>query len=144
METATMGRIVVQANMENFQDVLNVRTGMIAPEKIRSISVDDALVDTGAKFLGLPTRLIQQLGLVLMETKVSNTAAGMVPCNIYSPAQLTVQGRRCEVTVGEVPDSCPVLIGFFPLELLDFVVDPKNQRLVSDPWVGEQRTLDMF
>ena len=45
---------------------------------------------------------------------------------IYEPVRLTVQGRDCVIEVSELADDCPVLIGFIPLEMLDFVVDPKG------------------
>lgn len=79
-----------------------------------------------------------------MRTTEANTAVGKVQCNIFSPVRLTIQGRDCQVDVAEMPDEYPVLVGFIALELLDFIIDPKKQRLVSDPWVGEHRTLDMF
>ena len=47
---------------------------------------------------------------------------------------LTIQGpsiARCEVS--ELAEDCPVLIGYIPLEMLDFVVDPKDQRLIGNP-----------
>ena len=57
---------------------------------------------------------------------------------------LTVQGRECPMDVAEVPDDCPVLIGQVPLELLDFVVDPANQRLIGNPAHGGEQMLEMY
>jgi hypothetical protein len=37
-----------------------------------------------------------------------------------------------------------VIIGYVPLELLDFVVDPKGQRLVGNPDHGGEQMMDMF
>ena len=58
--------------------------------------------------------------------------------------KLTIQDRDCEVRVAEVADNCPVLIGFIPLELLDFVVDPKNQRLIGNPDHNGEFMIDMY
>ena len=46
--------------------------------------------------------------------------------------------------VAEVADNCPVLIGYIPLELLDFVVDTKNQRLIGNPDHGGEFMIDMY
>jgi hypothetical protein len=57
---------------------------------------------------------------------------------------LTVQGRDCVVEVMELPDECPVLIGQFPLEGLDFVVDPVGQKLLGNPDHGGEQMVDVF
>ena len=63
METELMGRVTVEALIENIEDGWAARRGLMPDDQIRSIVVPDALVDTGATMLSLPTRLIQQLGL---------------------------------------------------------------------------------
>jgi len=55
-----------------------------------------------------------------------------------------IQGRDCIVDVGEVPDELPVLTGQVPLELLDWVVDSKVQKLIGNPERGGERMLDVF
>jgi hypothetical protein len=46
--------------------------------------------------------------------------------------------------VSEIPNSCPALIGQIPLELLDFVVDPKGQRLIGNPDHGGEEMIDLL
>jgi hypothetical protein len=48
------------------------------------------------------------------------------------------------IDVSEVADECPVRIGYIPLEALDFVVDPKNQRLIGNPEHGGEFILDLL
>ena len=127
-----MGQVNVAATIENLSDVLNSQEGHLPPDQIRTLQVDEALVDTGAKNLALPRRMIQQLGLTKVETRRALTAAGPVNRDVYAGVRLTVQGRQCRVDVSELPDECPVLIGFIPLELMDFMVDPIRQRLVLE------------
>jgi predicted aspartyl protease len=144
MESTTMGQVLVKVKVENIGDSLLAQTGQLASDKIRSLEVEDAVVDTGAKLLSLPTLLIRQLGLERFETRQARTSAGLVPCEIYRAVWLTVQGRRCTVDVAEVNDDCPVLIGYVPLELLDFVVDPVQRQLVGNPQHGGQQILDLL
>jgi predicted aspartyl protease len=144
VEAATIGKVVVAATSENISDFLNVQAGRLPPDQVRSVTVPDALVDTGAKLLGLPKRIIQQLGLNYFETRRATTGSGVIDCNLYCAVWLTIEGRRCTVDVAEVDDRCQVLIGYVPLELLDLVVDPAGQRLVPNPKDGGQQVLDLF
>jgi clan AA aspartic protease len=140
-----MGRVAVPAKMENLEDILAAKKEKATRKKnVRTVEVKDALVDTGATFLSLPRRLIDKLGLYQFRTRRAKTSAGTVEFGMYGMVQLTVQGRDCLVQVAEVPDDCPVLIGQIPLESLDFVVDPVNQRLIGNPEHGGEHMFDMF
>jgi len=101
-------------------------------------------VDTGATFLSLPRRLIDQLGLRQYQTRTSQTTKGVRQVNIFSSVRLTVQDRECRVSVAELPDDCPVLIGQIPLEDLDFVVDPARQRLIGNPEHGGEQMIELY
>ncbi len=144
METATMGRVTVEARISNFQDAYQVNKGLLPQKEVRAVHVSDALVDTGAMLLSMPCRLIQELGLVHQRTRTARTAAGLLSFAIYEPVRLTVQDRDCVVEVAELPDDCPVLIGQVPLELLDFVVDPARRCLIGNPEHGGEHMMDMF
>lgn len=142
METATMGRVIVTAKIENLHDLLDVQAGRITADKVRSVEVTDALIDTGAYLPGMPKHLIAQLGLQPFRTRTIRTAAGITTFMIYQAVRLTVQDRDCNCDVMELPDDCPVVIGQIPLEQLDFVIDPMKQRLIGNPEHGGQHMLD--
>lgn len=144
METATMGRVTVPAKIESLKDWLLAKDGAISADQIQTIEVPDALVDTGATMLSLPTRMIKQLGLRQFTSRTARTGAGIVTVKIYDAVRLTVQERDCTIDVAEVPDDCPVLIGQIPLELFDFVIDPVGRRLIGNPEHGGQWMYDMF
>jgi predicted aspartyl protease len=144
MEIDTMGRVLVTATIENLIDLFNAEQGLIQHQDIRRVEVDNALVDTGATILSMPKRLIQQLGLRHVRTRMARTAAGTVSSEVYGTVRLTIQGRECPIDVDEVPDDCPVLVGQIPLELLDFVVDLRNQRLIGNPEHGGEHILEMY
>ena len=144
METETVGKVIVSVKLENMDDLLQVFRGQISPDQVQTLELDDALVDTGATTLSLPKRLIDQLGLVLLGKRQARTAAGMVTFGYYSPVRLTVQGRDCVVEVTELADGCPAVIGLIPLESLDFIVDPKNRRLIGNPEHGGVQMWDII
>src|SRR4051812_9528475 len=105
MGSDTMGRVLVAAKIENNGDVYNFEQGLITAEQIRSVDVSDALVDTGATYLSIPTRLIQQLGLHPVRARRARTSAGPVNVQVFSAVRLTVQDRDCVTEVSEVPDD---------------------------------------
>ena len=139
-----MGKVLVAARIENLEDLFNAEKGILPKEAVRSVEVQDALVDTGATGLLLPRRLVQSLGLHPLHTRQARGLGGMVPLPMYRAVRLTVQGRDCAIDVGEIGDEFPVLIGQVPLELLDWVVDPKGQRLIGNPEHGGQHVMEVF
>jgi predicted aspartyl protease len=139
-----MGKTVVPAKIENVYDLYEVDQGRMPPEQVRRLEVADALADTGAAYLSMPKRLIDQLGLKQFLTRPMRTTAGISSVNLYGLVRLTIQDRFCHVEVAEVDEICPVLIGQLPLEALDLVVDPKHQRLIGNPDHGGQHMIDLF
>jgi clan AA aspartic protease len=144
MEPELMGRVVTDATIESVKDLYTAEMGLILPDQVRRLSVTDALVDTGATLLSLPTRLIQQLGLKKVGMKRVTASSGQTEAGIYEAVRLTIQGRSCTMDVLEVPDTVPVLIGQIPLEHLDFVVDLRNRKLIGNPAHGGEHVYEMF
>ena len=127
-----VGRVLVEVEVANHDDHRAAGRGGLAPEAIRRLTCE-ALVDSGATYLCLPTRLIRQLGLTPERVRRIRTANGTVDCTIYSQVMLYVEGRDCPAEVMELPDESPVLLGQLPLEAMDFWIDTTNQRLVGNP-----------
>src|SRR5437867_2290728 len=144
MRAETMGRVVVRAKIESLRDLYEADQGRLKPEEVRTIEIDDALVDTGATMLSMPKSLIKRLGLKKFTSRRMRTAKGTAVFHIYDTVRLTIQGRDCRIDVAVVPEDCPVLIGQVALELLDFVVDPKRQKLVGNPEHGGEFMHDAF
>jgi len=139
-----MGKVLVSARIENLKDLYQAHDGQVAPEAVRSVTVEDALVDKGATGLLMPKRLIAQLGLDKFRVRSDKTAGGTVSLNVYSTVRLTIQGRECHCDVTEINDDLPVLIGQVPLELMDRVVDPRGQKLIGNPAHGGEFMQDAF
>jgi len=144
MEMATMGKVLVEAKIENLSDLMKLREGVFSAEQVRTAEVTNALVDTRATMLSLPKKLVEALGLRRQRTRSARTAAGVLSFGIYEPVRLTIQGRDCVIEVAEVPDECSALVGQVPLELLDFVVDPMRQALVGNPEHGGEHMMDLY
>ncbi len=143
MAIAPMDKVLVTAKIENLYDLFGVRKGLVAEEQVRRVDVADALVDTGTTGLLLPSRLVAQLGLEPLRARPSRTIAGPVPLQMFRAVRLTVQGRDCISDVGEIPDEFSAMIGQVPLELMDWVVDLKGQRLIGNPEHGGEHMIEV-
>jgi len=135
--------VVVTARLENLEDVYRASQGSLSADQVRAVEVTDALIDTGAMGLLVPRRLIAQLGLSPLKTRPARTIAGKVEVSMYRAVRLTVQGRDCISDVGEIADEFSVVIGQVPLELMDWVVDPKGQRLIGNPEHGGAQMIEI-
>ena len=144
MGSETMGRVLTEATIENLKDLWDAERGMLPPEKVRRITVPDALVDTGATLLSLPTRLIRELGLTARRTRKVISSTGTAEATVYEAVRLTIQDRDCPVEAIEVPDEVPVLIGQIPLENLDLVVDLHARRLTGNPAHGGEQVFELY
>jgi clan AA aspartic protease len=140
-----MGRVTTEATMESLKDLWDAERGMIPPDQVRRVTVPDALVDTGATLLSLPTRVIRQLGLEQTGMKRVTASSGDVKeAPMFEAVRLTIQGRQCTMDVMEVADNVPVLIGQIPLEHLDFVIDLRSRSLVGNPAHGGEHMYELY
>ena len=140
----TFHPIPLHIDRQTNEDLFDAEKGLIGPDAVRSIEVHDALVDTGATGLLLPRSMIASLGLRPLRMRQARGLGGTLPMPMYRAVRLTVQGRDCAIDVGEIGDEFPVLIGQVPLELLDWVVDPRAQRLIGNPEHGGEHVMEVF
>jgi predicted aspartyl protease len=143
-EGRNVGRTVTPATVENIADLIKLHERLITPDKVRHIEIPEALVDTGATFLSLPKSMIQKLGLEFQYTRLGITPGGPRRVKVYSPVRLSVQGRFCMIDVAEVSERAPVLIGQIPLEIMDFVVDPRRGKIIPNPAHGGEWTIELL
>lgn len=57
------GQVVTTITVTNRIDLVMAERGFIAAEEVRSVTLDNVVVDTGATLLSLPAPIISQLGL---------------------------------------------------------------------------------
>ena len=139
-----MGRVLTEARIENLKDLWDVERGMKPADQARKLEIKDALVDTWATLLSMPTKLINELGLKKTSSKRTTSSVGAAEAGIYEAVRLTIQGRSCTMDVKEVPDDVPVLVGQISLEHLDFVVDLRSRTLIGNPAHGGEHVYELY
>lgn len=130
-------RHMTHIELENQYDLVAVKLGVMEPEDVRRVTVTDALVDTGATGLCLPTPIIQRLGLTPIELTQARTATGIVDRMLYSEVQFTILGRTRSILVTDLPEGSPVLVGHMVLEHLDLCLDIKKGLIYNPAHDGE-------
>lgn len=133
-------RHTAKIELANNDELVLANAGVLAPEDVRRITVEDALVDTGATRLGLPPPLIERLGLTPFRSEKVRTVNGLTDLWIYSPVQFTILAREGITTVMGLPEGTPVLIGHILLEDLDLCLDIKKGLIYNPAHDGEWMT----
>jgi len=128
-----MGKITTDILIINRLDQGMVERGVLTADEIRSVSLKNVLVDTGATTLCLPANAIAQLGLKLLRTVPITTATGYGEARIFEDAKISVMGREGTFECIEVPEDADPLLGVVPLEMLGIELDLKNHRLTLLP-----------
>jgi predicted aspartyl protease len=109
-----MGRVTATITVTNHIDEILGERGFIPAEQIRSITIDNVLVDTGATRLCLPAGIISQLGLPMLGEIDGHTAIGTRKFRLFKDVTLAVAGRESRYDCVEIPPEEP-LLGLIPL-----------------------------
>lgn len=136
-----MGKVTTTITLANRVDEILVARGFIPVEQVRSLTLDNVLVDTGTTRLCLPEGIISQLGLILQEEVDVKLAVGVRKVRIFRELSLTVEGREGTFNCLELPAGEDPLLGLIPLEDLGLEPDIKNQRLRVLPAEGKDTYL---
>ncbi len=137
-----MGKVIVKLKLANLFDI-ELKRRKLLKGKPRSVEVE-ALVDTGATRLYLQRSEILALGLTETGDVISKTTNGKRRRAVYAPVRLELMGRTGDFNVVEIDDDVPNLLGQIPLEYLDFIVDPKGQKLIPNPEHGDKQMSEEY
>ena len=126
-----MGAVRTKVKLTNAVDEELVNRGLLAPRLLRECETE-GLVDTGAVYLVIPAKIVDQLGLRIRGQQLVRYANGsQETLGVTGPVLIECQGRDTVDEALVVGDE--VLIGQVILEKLDLLVDCKNQRLIPNP-----------
>ncbi|RUT08180.1 hypothetical protein DSM106972_013480 [Dulcicalothrix desertica PCC 7102] len=128
-DKSQMGKVLTSLTVINRADQIRAKDGTISPEQVRSVTLENVLVDTGATTLCLPGDVIAKLGLELLKEVDVATAMGIGQARIFRDATISLCGREGTFECLELPGGRDALLGVIPLEALGIELDLKNQKL---------------
>jgi clan AA aspartic protease len=123
------GRIITTLVITNRVDEGLSERGFVPKNEVRSVTLKNVLIDTGATTLCLPADVIEQLGLEILRTVEVETATGISQARIFQDAKISLLGREGTFECLELPGGQSPLLGVIPLEALGIELDLQNQVL---------------
>jgi clan AA aspartic protease len=134
-----MGEVRAKVMLTNSIDLGLVRRDLMRPDEVRRFEAD-ALVDTGAVALVVPSFVAEQLGLARPMKQVAEYADGRrEEVDATEPVQVEIMGRRTDENALVLGDE--VIVGQTILEKLDLLVDFRERRLLPNPAHPDQPVL---
>lgn len=130
-----MGYVYADIELTNEDDVALHRRGMLPENGIKKITCR-AMVDSGAWDLVITDVVRQQLNLPLIERQeVEMADETTMEVDVVGPIQVRFETKTTIANAIVLPGTSEILLGAYPMEGLDVMIDPKGERLlVNPPW----------
>ena len=108
-----------------------VELGNLLRQDLRPVNIE-AMVDSGAINLCVPDIVRRELGLEIARTRVAQMTDGsLVEVGVVEPVTLRFENRVTTRTAMVLGDE--VLLGAIPMQDMDVLIDPRNERLILPP-----------
>jgi clan AA aspartic protease len=128
-----MGLVYADIELVSIDDLVLHRRGYLPEEKIKRTTVK-AWVDSGAYMLAINEHLKAQLDLPVMDHQEAELADGSHQTfEVVGPVDVRFANRSTTVRALVLPGNAEVLLGSIPMEDMDVLIDPKQQRLIVNP-----------
>jgi clan AA aspartic protease len=128
-----MGLVYADIDLISADDLALHRRGFMSEEDIKRVRVR-ALVDSGSYMLVVNEQIKQQLDLPILGETVGRLAdESEVRAQIVGPVEVRFENRRATVDAIMFHGVVEPLLGAIPMEDMDVVIDPKQQRLIVNP-----------
>ena len=124
-----MGLVYADIELTNFADETLCEDGYLPKEKIRTMQVN-AMANSGAIRLSINEKIKEQLGLRVRQSLSISLADGTKRVlDVAGPIRLKFKDRDCITDAFVLPNSEEPLIGAVPMELMDLVIIPSENKL---------------
>ncbi|CAH2573298.1 MAG: clan AA aspartic protease [Planktothrix rubescens PR222] len=128
-----MGLTYAEIEIANAGEIYLAQKGYILPENVKKITVK-ALVDSGAYMLAINESIKLQLDLPKLEEQIAELADGSkLKLEIVGPVEVRFENRSTTCRAMVLSGDAEVLLGTIPLEDMDVLIDPRQQRLIVNP-----------
>ncbi|MBO1347513.1 MAG: retroviral-like aspartic protease family protein [Hormoscilla sp. GUM202] len=133
MEVELMGLVYAEIELIRGADIVLFQEGQLPADQIRRLKVN-ALVDSGAYMLAINQQIKTQLDLRKVGEQVAELADGtQTRLEIVGPVDVQFENRSTTVRAMVLPGDSEVLLGSIPMEDMDVLIDPKQQKLIVNP-----------
>ena len=92
----------------------------------------EALVDSGAVNLCVPDAVRRELGFDIDDSRIVEMAdSSLVEVGVVTPVNIRFESRRTTTLALVIGDE--VSLGAIPMQDMDVLIDPRNERLILPP-----------
>lgn len=128
-----MGLTYADIELFNYADETLNEDGYLPKEKIRKVTIK-AMADSGAIRLAINETIKQELGLrVRQQLNISLADGTKRTLDVAGPIRLKFKDRDCITDAFVLPGNEEPLLGAVPMELMDLVIIPAENKLVYNP-----------
>jgi len=128
-----MGHVYADITLLNPFDVIAAQRGYIAEANVKQLTVR-AMVDSGAMTLTINEEIAKQLDLPVQKRQEVVLADGSIRrCDYVGPVHIHFENRFAGCHALVLPGADEVLLGVIPLEEMDVIIDPIDQKLKVHP-----------
>ena len=128
-----MGLVYAEIDLISVDDMVLQRRGYLDKDKIKQVKVK-ALVDSGAYMLSINETVRAQLDLPFIEKQFGTLAdETLIEVDIVGPVEIRFENRSTTVRAVVLPGNSEILLGAIPMEDMDVLIDPKQQKLLVNP-----------
>ncbi len=131
--SVSMGLVYADIQLTNADDMALARRKLLDPSKVRSMTVK-ANVDSGAYMLCLNEHVATQMELPVLGKQSAQMADGSVcELEVVGPVEVRFENRYTHCNALVLPGDNQVLLGAVPMEDMDVLIHPREQRLIVNP-----------
>lgn len=128
-----MGMVTAKIEIIRAGDLTAFEDGFIKKTDIRSVKVR-AIVDSGSYMMAINENIANQLKLSKLDEKTMALADGqLTTLDVVGPVIVKFENRTATCSALVLPNNTEVLLGAIPMEEMDVLIDPKEQKLIVHP-----------
>ena len=128
-----MGLVYAEIDLINGGDMYLHRQNLLDEKEVKQVRVK-ALVDSGAYNLCINETVQTQLDLPFIEKQFVTLADDtLIEVDFVGPVDIRFENRSTTVRALVLPGDAEVLLGAIPMEDMDVLINPREQKLVVNP-----------
>ena len=128
-----MGLVYAEIDLINGGDMYLYRQKLLDEKDVKKVRVK-ALVDSGAYNLCISETVQTQLDLPFIEKQFVTLADDtLIEVDFVGPVDIRFENRSTTVRALVLPGDSEVLLGAIPMEDMDVLINPREQKLVVNP-----------
>ncbi len=128
-----MGLVYAEIDLISVDDLVLARRGFLDKGKVKQVRVN-ALVDSGAYNLSINETVRAQLDLPFIQKQFATLAdESLIEIDLVGPVEVHFENRQTTVNAIVLPGDAEILLGAIPMEDMDVLIDPRQQKLIVNP-----------